>query len=156
VAEDDGQPAADPVAGPPVNKATAVGDVLWRGMDDRSLEVRRIATPGVEARDSRPLVGGGLTVLGVDELATYVDGMFLAMDATQAVVRWEHVATRGDRRCLTRVEMASELVEGTALQVVEVDGDGMLTRLDYFELDQLEAALARLDEWHREGEGSGP
>ncbi len=99
--------------------------------------------------DERPLLGG--TWSAEQSLAT-LRGLFDA----EAVPVLRVLATRGDRYGLGEVGWrgTSMDIELDFLQVIELDADGRCVRSDFFEPDQLDAAVEVLDRRFAEGEGA--
>ena len=70
---------------------------------------------------------------------------------------FETLAIRGDRVSLARFEMRTEAGDVVGeLAVNEVDADGLATRTEVFEIDDLARAVELLDQWYLEGEGVEP
>ncbi|MEY2433051.1 MAG: hypothetical protein QOC92_2776, partial [Acidimicrobiaceae bacterium] len=91
-----------------------------------------------------------------DELVEAESGQTLANAATRvALTPHQVIAVRGDRLALTRSRAGGELPGHETLLVTELDPQGALVRNDAFQLEQLDAAVALLEERFLASLGAG-
>ena len=91
--------------------------------------------------DHRPTVGGYVNERG-DIVGAFRD----LVDLGATALRIEPIAVRGEHLALVRETWDATTGEVVTLNVVETDGDGLLLRDDAYEADDLESAIAVLEE----------
>ena len=109
--------------------------------------------PDIRITDRRPMFSG-VDALGLDTFVAYTQAI---MAAGVAAIDVEPIATRGDHLGLLRVvyRMAEDLAQVEVLLLVETDDAGLGAAGDIFDAEQLDEAIALLEERFLTGEAAG-
>jgi hypothetical protein len=124
-------------------------EVLELSLAGEVERLTRMASPDLVYVDHRPLVGG-VRHEGFEEVYRWTQtltgfGFGLAAQDT--------IATRGERLAVIRIVRRTDAAEIEAIVLVELDEDGRGRALELFEVDQLDEAIAILDQRYAEHVG---
>jgi class 3 adenylate cyclase len=116
-------------------------------------EALRAYRPDFERIDHRGVVAAPPLQRGAEE---YLEGFRAYLEVFDRLAV-EPIAVRGDRLALSRsVVTSAEGLESVFLHVLELDEDGLIARMAYFDEADLPAALEELDARYEAGEGVEP
>ncbi len=109
--------------------------------------------PDVVEVDHRSGIGMGFRIEGRDALVENFVEFRRRLGLGE--MRREWLAVRGDRHALATLRfVADNGFEVSALQLYEIDPHGRLSSIDNYDVDDLDAAVAELDERYAAGEGA--
>ncbi|MGZ6907450.1 MAG: nuclear transport factor 2 family protein [Acidimicrobiia bacterium] len=143
--------APPPPSGPVLENAATAAidrtlDMLPAGRWD---DVRALYSDDFVRVDRRRVIGDGV-VPGIDAQIENLRAIY----TSTVEVEWTAIAVRGDRLVLARFEWLVDTFELTMLQVVGLDADGRCDLIAVFDEEDLDAALAALDERYLVAEGA--
>ena len=131
----------------------ALARVEWLASSGHLAELVDGIAPDVVTVDHRSGVGRGFRIEGRD--AFLENQIELRSSLGFSAPRLEWLAVRGGRHGLAKVTYVTDSgFEVEFLETYEIDADGRLCRSDLYDLDDLDTAVAALDERYVAGEGA--